>query len=109
MKPTGAPSRSQTVSDPEPESEPELEPAGLTARQLDILSLIAGGLTSTEIAAKLHISQHTEAQHVGDMLRRHAARSRSELVARAYAADLFASGVWPPHPRRQPQDPPEKH
>ncbi len=101
VKPTGAPNRSHTVTEP--------EPAGLTPRQLDILCLIAGGLTSTEIAARLHISQHTVAQHVGDMLRRYCAKSRSELVARAYAANLFAPGVWPPRPRRRPGEQAEDH
>jgi DNA-binding CsgD family transcriptional regulator len=72
----------------------------LTDRQLSILCLIAAGLTSSAVAAELHISEHTVAQHVGEMFRRFGARSRSELVARAYAAHILAAGVWPPRPAR---------
>jgi DNA-binding NarL/FixJ family response regulator len=68
----------------------------LSGRETSILCLIAGGLTNWQIARELLISHHTVAQHVAEMLRRCHARSRCELVARAYSAGLLQTGVWPP-------------
>lgn len=70
--------------------------AELTDRQGDITCLLAAGLTNRQIAKELSISHHTVAQHVAEMLRRFGARSRCELVARAYAVGALAIGVWPP-------------
>ena len=75
---------------------PEPMPTELTGREADILCLIAHGLTNWQIARVLLISHHTVAQHVADMLRRCHARSRCELVARAYCAGVLETGVWPP-------------
>jgi DNA-binding CsgD family transcriptional regulator len=68
----------------------------ITERQLAILCLIAAGHTSGDTAAELHISRHTVAQHIGEILRRFGARSRGEFIARAYAAGLLMPGAWPP-------------
>ena len=67
-----------------------------------LLCLIAEGLTTYQAAERLHISRHTAAQHVSDMLRRAQARSRGELIARAYATGVLATGVWPPRVRARP-------
>lgn len=53
----------------------------LTPRETAILCLIAGGHTNTQTAKRLHISHHTVAQHIADMLRRAKASSRDELIA----------------------------
>jgi DNA-binding CsgD family transcriptional regulator len=70
----------------------------LTPRETAILCLIAGGYTNTQTAKRLHISHHTVAQHIADMLRRAQASSRGELIARAYAAGVLAPDIWPPCP-----------
>lgn len=75
----------------------------LTPREIAILCLVAGGHTNTEAARALNISHHTVAQHIADMLRRTQARSRGELVARAYSAGILAIGIWPPQARAAPQ------
>lgn len=80
----------QAATDPEP------IPTTLTERELAILCLVAGGLTNRQIARELLISHHTVAQHVAEMLRRCHARSRCEMVARAYSAGVLEAGVWPP-------------
>jgi len=67
----------------------------LTPREITVLCLIAGGLTTSQAAARLNISRHTVAQHVTAILRRAQARSRSELIARAYASGVLATGTWP--------------
>ena len=61
-------------------------PAGLTARQLEVLALIAEGLTNAEIADRLVVSQRTAEHHVAAVLaklgtatRRDAARRAAEL------------------------------
>lgn len=77
-------------------TEPERMPTTLTGRQADILCLVAHGLTNWQIARELLISHHTVAQHVAEMLHRCHARSRCELVARAYSAGVLQTGVWPP-------------
>ena len=68
----------------------------LTPRETAVLCLIAGGLTTSQAASRLHISRHTVAQHIAAMLRRSQARSRGELIARAYALGILATGTWPP-------------
>jgi DNA-binding NarL/FixJ family response regulator len=84
-----------------PENHQEDGPNGRTAiritnREGAILCLIARGFTNEEIARDLCISSHTVAQHVAGMLRRWPARSRSELVARAYSVGILRIGTWPP-------------
>jgi DNA-binding CsgD family transcriptional regulator len=61
-------------------------PAGLTPREVEVLSLVADGLTNAEIAERLHLSPRTAEHHVSALLaklavstRRHAARRASEL------------------------------
>jgi DNA-binding NarL/FixJ family response regulator len=61
-------------------------PAGLTARQLEVLALIAEGFTNAEIADRLVVSQRTAEHHVAAVLaklgiatRRDAARRAAEL------------------------------
>jgi DNA-binding CsgD family transcriptional regulator len=70
----------------------------LTPRETAILCLIAGGHTNTQAAKRLHISHHTVAQHIADMLRRAEASSRGELIARAYTVGILATDTWPPCP-----------
>jgi DNA-binding CsgD family transcriptional regulator len=56
--------------------------AGISAREADVLRLIAEGLANKEIAASLHLSPRTVEKHVESLLRKAGARSRTELVAR---------------------------
>lgn len=67
-----------------------------TEREAAILCLIAEGLTNAQAARELLISRHTVAQHIALMLRTAGARSRAELVARAYSEGTLRTGVWPP-------------
>lgn len=56
---------------------------GITDRQADVLRLVAEGISNKEIAARLHLSPRTVEKHVESMLRKTAARSRTQLVALA--------------------------
>ncbi|HMA41356.1 MAG TPA: LuxR C-terminal-related transcriptional regulator [Gemmatimonadales bacterium] len=56
----------------------------LTGRQIEILRLVAQGLSNPEIAARLRLSDHTVKRHVANLLTRLGLSSRSAAVA--YAA-----------------------
>jgi DNA-binding CsgD family transcriptional regulator/tetratricopeptide (TPR) repeat protein len=58
-------------------------PAGLTARQLEVLELLTEGLTNAEIAERLVVSQRTAEHHVAAVLMKLGASSRREAVRRA--------------------------
>jgi DNA-binding CsgD family transcriptional regulator/tetratricopeptide (TPR) repeat protein len=58
-------------------------PAGLTARELDVLRLVAEGLTNREIAASLVVSDRTVEHHVAAILRKLQVRTRAEASAHA--------------------------
>lgn len=62
----------------------------LTARELQVLKLIAQGLPNKSIATTLGISEHTVKFHVGSLLTKLDAASRSEALARAIQAGLLA-------------------
>jgi DNA-binding CsgD family transcriptional regulator/tetratricopeptide (TPR) repeat protein len=61
-------------------------PAGLTARQFEVLALVAEGLTNAEIAERLVVSQRTAEHHVAAVLRKLGSATRREAARRA--ADL---------------------
>jgi DNA-binding CsgD family transcriptional regulator len=61
------------------------EHLGVTAREADVLRLVAEGLPNKEIAAKLFLSPRTVEKHVESLLRKTGARSRAHLVAIAGA------------------------
>lgn len=56
-------------------------PAGLTARQFDVLSLLSDGLSNADIVARLAISRKTADHHVSAILSKMDVRSRSEAAA----------------------------
>ncbi len=60
---------------------PEVRP--LTARELEVLALVAKGYTNKAIAAQLHISDRTVQGHLAHIFEKLQARSRTEAVMRA--------------------------
>lgn len=58
---------------------------GLTARQIEVLSLVARGYANKTIAEHLSVSLGTVEEHVTQLLHKTGAGSRSELVARLWS------------------------
>jgi DNA-binding NarL/FixJ family response regulator len=65
----------------EDEEPPRPAHPDLTARQTEVLRLLARGLSTRQIAAELHLSAETVRNHIRDLLRRLGVHSRLEAVA----------------------------
>ena len=59
-------------------------PAGLTAREAEVLRLIAGGLSNKEIASALHLSVKTVSRHLSNIFTKVGVSSRAAATAFAF-------------------------
>jgi DNA-binding CsgD family transcriptional regulator len=64
------------------------EPGGLTARELEVLRLVAAGRSNREIAAALTISEHTAARHLQNIFAKLHVSSRTAASAFAFEHHL---------------------
>jgi DNA-binding NarL/FixJ family response regulator len=62
--------------------------AGLTEREVDVLTAIGGGLSNAEISARFRISPATVKTHVHRLLAKTGMRDRAQLVGYAFRQDL---------------------
>ena len=67
---------------------PPRDTHGLSARELEVLRLVAGGHSNRQIAATLVISEHTVARHVHNIFAKLGVSSRSAATAFAFEHDL---------------------
>jgi DNA-binding NarL/FixJ family response regulator len=66
---------------------PHLEaplPDGLSGREVEILRLVARGLSNRDIGASLFISEHTAANHIRSILRKTGCANRTEAASYAH-------------------------
>jgi DNA-binding NarL/FixJ family response regulator len=66
-------------------------PGGLTAREVEVLRLIAAGLTDKEIAAELVLSPATVRRHAVNLYAKIGARGRADATAYAFRHGLVGS------------------
>jgi DNA-binding NarL/FixJ family response regulator len=66
--------------------------SGLTEREREVMSLVAGGLSNEEIASRLYLSPLTAKTHVSRIMTKLNARDRAQLVVLAYETGLVTPG-----------------
>ncbi|MEU0104782.1 response regulator transcription factor [Streptomyces sp. NPDC006251] len=76
-----------TEADPRPAT-PREAPDGLTARETEVLVLIAEGLSNQEIARRLHVSTATVKTHINNMFTKTGLKDRAQAVRYAYVQGL---------------------
>jgi DNA-binding NarL/FixJ family response regulator len=92
----------ETPETPAPPGSPGAHPGGaqireaLTDREQDVFSRIAAGMSNSEIAASLYLSEGTVKIHVGRILAKLGLRDRVQAVVLAYESRLITPGTPPP-------------
>jgi DNA-binding NarL/FixJ family response regulator len=66
--------------------------AALTDREREVLTLLARGLTNTEIAETLHLGEPTVRTHLGRIYTKAEVRDRAQAVVFAYESELVRNG-----------------
>ena len=62
----------------------------LSAREVEILAMVANGKANREIAKRLFLAEETIKSHVGSILMKLGARNRAHAVALGYADGVIA-------------------
>ena len=71
-------------------NEARIRELGITARELEILGLIAGGLSNREIAARLFVSENTVKTHSSRLFDKLGAKRRTQAVQIGKSSGLIA-------------------
>jgi DNA-binding NarL/FixJ family response regulator len=76
-----------------PATTPAGAPCGLTAREVEVLQLVARGLANKQIAARLELSQKTVERHLSNIYVKTGVSSRAAATAFAFTNNLTASSA----------------
>jgi two-component system NarL family response regulator len=76
----------QASAAPAAEGQPPSEP--LTGREVEVLTLVAQGLTYKEVGARLHLSERTIKYHMGEMVARLQVENRAQVIEVARRAGI---------------------
>ncbi|MEU2551978.1 response regulator transcription factor [Streptomyces sp. NPDC003388] len=83
----------ERLSEPAPAAAVTEAPDGLTAREAEVLVLIAEGLSNQEIARRLHVSTATVKTHINNLFAKTGLKDRAQAVRYAYAKGLVRPPV----------------
>jgi DNA-binding CsgD family transcriptional regulator len=78
--------RVQALGPPAPEV--AALPDGLSSREVEVLVLVARGMSNREVGATLHISEHTAANHIRSILRKTGCANRTQAASYAHRQGL---------------------
>lgn len=75
-----------------PRATTRVNPAGLTKREVQVLTLLVSGHTNSQLADRLHLSSKTVEHHVSAILEKLDVHSRTEAVAAAFGLGIVKAG-----------------
>lgn len=74
---------------------PDVPPDGLTAREVEVLRLVAKGQSNPEIARTLHVSTATVKTHINNLFAKAGLRDRAQAIHYAYRHGLAQPPGYP--------------